>query len=67
MTKEQIRTEIQKQTSFDKLYSFWKDPRERFNNTEINKIKKNNCLSYLLVILVISIVFFLIKTLNFSF
>ena len=67
MTKEQIRTEIQKQTSFDKLYSFWKDPRERFNNTEINKINKNNCLSYLLVILVISIVFFLIKTLNFSF
>ena len=67
MTKEQIRTEIQKQTSFDKLYSFWKDPRERFNNTEINKIKKNNCLSYLLVILVISIVFFLIETLNFSF
>ena len=41
MTKEQIRTEIQQQTSFDKLYSFWKDPRERFNNTEINKIKKN--------------------------
>jgi hypothetical protein len=67
MTKEQIRIEIQKQTSFDKLYSFWKDPRERFNNAEINKKKKNNCLNCLLVILVISIVFFLIQALHFSF
>lgn len=67
MTKEQIKIDVQKQTRLDELYSFWKDPRERFNNIEINKMKKNNCLSYLLVILVISIVFFLIKTLNFSF
>lgn len=67
MTKEQIKIEIQKQTRFDELYSFWKDPRQRFNNTEINKMKKNNCLSYLLVILVIAILFFLIKTLKFSF
>jgi hypothetical protein len=65
MTKEQIKIEIQKQTRFDELYSFWKDPRQRFNNTEINKKKKNNCLSYLLVILVVAIVFFLIQALHF--
>jgi hypothetical protein len=67
MTKEQIKIDVQKQTRLDELYSFWKDPRQRFNNIEINKMKKNNCLSYLLVILVIAILFFLIKTLNFSF
>lgn len=67
MTKEQIKIDVQKQTRLDELYSFWKDPRERFNNTEINKMKKNSCLSYLLVILIIAIVFFLIKTLKFSF
>jgi hypothetical protein len=67
MTKEQIKIDVQKQTRLDELYSFWKDPRERFNNIEINKMKKNNCLSYLLVILVIAILFFLIKTLKFSF
>jgi hypothetical protein len=67
MTKEQIKIDVQKQTRLDELYSFWKDPRQRFNNIEINKMKKNNCLNYLLVILVIAILFFLIKTLNFSF
>jgi len=65
MTKEQIKIDVQKQTRLDELYSFWKDPRQRFNNIEINKMKKNNCLSYLLVILVVAIVFFLIQALHF--
>jgi hypothetical protein len=67
MTKEQIKIEIQKQTSFDKLYSFWKDPRQRFNNAEINKKKKNNYLHCLLVILATIIALFLIKAMSLAF
>jgi hypothetical protein len=61
MTKEQIKIDVQKQTRLDELYSFWKDPRERFNNSQRNN--KNNCLNYLLIILVIITIVFLIKSL----
>lgn len=67
MTKEQIKIEIQRQTKFDELYSFWKDPRQRFNNTEINKMKKNNYLNCLLVILATIMAFFLIKAMSLAF
>jgi len=68
MIEEQIKVDIKKTLEDSrqaKLDNLWRDPRERFNNSQRNN--KNNCLNYLLVILVIAILFFLIKTLNFSF
>jgi hypothetical protein len=70
MIEKQIIVDIKKileESRQAKVNNLWRDPRERFNNTEINKMKKNNCLNYLLVILIIATVFFLIKVLNFSF
>jgi hypothetical protein len=64
MIEEQIKVDIKKtleKSRQAKLDNLWRDPRERFNNSQINN--KNNCLNYLLVILVIITIVFLIKSL----